>query len=132
MVSQFGDVRLTTAQLANTWYQINGRLVVFNKASGTSKLRIIYQDTLGTRSDNYNGCQFRIVVDSTIVGFFSAADYDGPYGWRMSNASHTAWAQNFAAGPHQIRIDFLRAPPATDCLAGWNQTGGFLSVEEIQ
>jgi hypothetical protein len=132
MAGQFSDVRLTTAQTANLWYQVNGRVVALNKTSNTSKLRITYQDTLGTRSDYYNGCQFRIVLDSTVLAFFSAADYDGPYGWRMTNGSHTAWGINVPAGPHNVRVDFLRATTATDCLAGWNTIGSFLSVEEIQ
>jgi hypothetical protein len=132
MVSEFLDVRLTTAQTAGVWYQINGRVVSVDKTSSTSKLRITYQDTLGTNAANYNGCQFRIVLDNIEVARFSAGDVQGVSGWRMINGSHTAWSLNVPAGTHVARVDFLRASYANECLAGWNALGSFLSVEEIQ
>ena len=62
---------------------------------------------------------------------FSAGDLDGPYGWRMQNGAHIAWAFDVPPGAHQIRVDNVRFATGTDCLSGWNQTGSFLSVEEI-
>jgi hypothetical protein len=118
-------------QPANAWFIVTDRYLFYNKVSDTSKLRITYQDTLGTLSNNYNGCQWRIVVDTTVVAQFSKADVAGPAGWRMDNGTHTAWRLGLPAGDHAIRVDNLRMPHADECLSGWNTVGSFLSVEEI-
>jgi hypothetical protein len=132
IVTSLPDVRLTTANPANAWFTLAGRIVSLNKVSASSKLRITYQDTLGTRSSSYNGCQWRIVLDNAAALLtFSTADLDGPYSWRMQNGAHIAWAFDVPPGVHQIRVDNVRLVTGTDCLSGWNQTGGFLSVEEI-
>jgi hypothetical protein len=131
MISALPDVRLTSTLLTNTWYILSRRVVSVNKTSPTSKLRITYQDTLGTKSMVHNSCQWRIVIDQSIVSFFSDGDVEGSYGWRMHNGTHTAWALDIPAGTHEVRVENLRTPSATDCLSGWNNSGNFLSVEEI-
>jgi hypothetical protein len=132
IVSSLPDVRLTTANPAGTWYTLAGRIVSLNKVSASSKLRITYQDTLGTRANYYNSCQWRIVLDNVAtLSSFSTADGEGQFGWRMQNGAHIAWAFDVPAGPHQIRVDNVRLITGNDCLSGWNTTGNFLSIEEI-
>ena len=131
IVTALRDVRLTTAQPANTWYPLMDRRLALNKASDSSKLRITYQDTLGTRGTQYNGCQWRIVVDGIVLASFSAGDAEATLGWRMDNGAHIAWGFNVPAGIHDFRVENLRTTTATECLSGWNTTGNFLSVEEI-
>jgi hypothetical protein len=126
------DVRLTSIHPTNTWIPLTSRAVSVLKVSDTSKLRITYQDTLGTRSSTYNACQWRILVDGAVVASFSDGDMDIPsFSWRINNGSHMAWAFNIPAGTHEVRIDGLRTPSAAECLSGWNTTGNFLSVEEL-
>lgn len=125
------DMRLTQSQAHSTWFNLTNRVVSFNKTSDTSKLRITYQDTLGTRAMSYNGCQWRILLDGNLVSFFSDADVESSFGWRMHNGAHIAWSFNVPAGAHQVLIQNLRMPSAFECLSGWNNIGNFLSVEEI-
>jgi hypothetical protein len=101
------------------------------KQSDASKLRITYQDTLGTRAQTINACEWRIVVDGAVVSFFSDGDMDISFSWRINNAAHAAWAFSVPAGTHDIHVEGLRTPNAAECLSGWNTTGNFLSVEEI-
>jgi hypothetical protein len=117
------DVRLTTAQAAGSWFTLPGRSVTINKASDTSKLRITYQDTLGTRAQTYNGCQWRFMLDGNVVAFFSDADVESGFGWRMHNGAHVAWSLNVPSGAHTVRVDNLRMASATECLSGWNNIG---------
>jgi hypothetical protein len=131
IVSAFPDTRLNNTLLTNTWYILTRRQLPFNKTSPTSKLRVTYQDTVGTRAFIYNACQWRIVIDQTILSFFSDGDVEGALGWRMHNGAHVAWAFDIPGGAHEIRVENLRTPNATECLSGWNTTGNFLSVEEI-
>lgn len=126
------DVRLMTTQTAGSWYTLPGRSVTINKTSGTSKLRITYQDTLGSRASTYNACQWRFMLDGTVVSFFSDADVESQFGWRMHNGTHVAWVSDVAPGGHTVRVDNLRMATATECLSGWNNIGNFLSIEEIQ
>lgn len=131
MVNALPDTRLNGGQQNNIWYILTKRTLPFNKVSPTSKLRITYQDTLGARAFAHNACLWRIVIDLNVLATFSAGDLEGNYGWRMQNATHTAWAFDVAAGAHEVRVENLRTPNATDCLSGWNTTGNFLAVEEI-
>ena len=109
IVTSLPDVRLTTANPAGTWYTLAGRIVSLNKVSASSKLRITYQDTLGTRANYYNSCQWRIVLDNAAtLSSFSAGDLEGAYGWRMQNGAHIAWAFDVPPGLHQIRVDNVR------------------------
>jgi len=102
------------------------------KVSDTSKLKITYQDTLGTRAQTFNACQWRIVVDGVVVSYFSDGDMDiSAFSWRITNSAHSAWAFGVPAGTHDIHVEGLRTPSAAECLSGWNTTGNFLSVEEI-
>jgi hypothetical protein len=125
------DVRLTTAQTTGAWFSLPGRSVTINKTSNTSKLRITYQDTLGSRAAMYNACQWRFMLDGNVVKFFSDADVESGFGWRMTNGAHVAWSFNVPAGAHTVRVDALRNSSATECLSGWNNIGNFLSIEEI-
>jgi hypothetical protein len=125
------DVRLTTVHPVNTWIPLTSRIVSLVKQSDASKLRITYQDTLGTRAQTINACEWRIVVDGAVVSFFSDGDMDISFSWRINNAAHAAWAFSVPAGTHDIHVEGLRTPNAAECLSGWNTTGNFLSVEEI-
>ena len=132
LVSELPDVRLNSSGPVNIWSTVTNRVVTLIKSSDTSKLKITYQDTLGARAAIFNGCQWRIVVDNAVVSTFSDGDLENSsMGWRITNGSHLAWGVGISAGPHVVRVDFLRTPNATDCLSGWNTTGNFLSVEEI-
>ena len=131
IVTGLPDVRLTGSQPMNTWFPLTKRSLTFGKSSATSKLRIAYQDTLGARASFYNGCQWRIVLDQTIVSFFSDGDLEGTYGWRMHNGTHTAWAFDVPTGQHEVHVEMLRGQNTSDCLSGWNTIGNFFSVEEI-
>ena len=133
LVNSLGDARLTMTHAANAWFTLPNRVVTINKVSSTSKLRITYQDTLGTRSSAMNICHWRIVVDgATTVSSFSNPDVEGSLGWRMSNGAHVAWAFNLPAGSHQVRVDNLKTSTSAECWSGFNTTtSNFLSVEEI-
>jgi hypothetical protein len=129
--AELPNVQIDPTQATDTWFPLANRLVVLNKVSDGSKLRITYQDTLGAKAMTYNACEWRIVVDNTVVSFFSDGDLEGSLGWRINNAAHMAWAFNVPAGTHAIHVDGLRTQFGTECLSGWNTTGNFLSVEEI-
>jgi hypothetical protein len=125
----------STVTVAGKWIDIPGRSVTFTKRYAASKLRITYQDTLGTLGQYYQGCVWQILLDDAAVAFFSDADTDGATGWRMSNAAHVAWATG-AAGTHTVSVQNKGDRGAwgsgtTECLSGWNTSGNFLSVEEI-
>jgi hypothetical protein len=124
------DVRITTNQASGSWFTLPGRSVTINKTSDTSKLRVTYQDTLGARASQHNACQFRFMLDGNVLAFFSAGDVEGAWGWRIQNGAHLAWSFNVPAGAHTVRVDGLRNT-ATECLAGWNNIGNFLSIEEM-
>jgi hypothetical protein len=126
------DVRIGQAQTAGSWYTLPGRSVTINKTSDTSKLRVTYQDTLGSRAGTYNACQWRFMLDGNVMAFFSDSDVEGSIGWRMHNGAHVAWSFNLPAGAHTVRVDALRMPSANECLSGWNNIGNFLSIEEFQ
>lgn len=125
------DVRITVNDPADTWLPLTNRVVSLNKSSDSSKLRIIYQDTLGARSSTHNACQWRITVDGAVLASFSDGDVDSVWGWRMHNGAHMAWGFGIPPGIHEVRVDGLRTDNGTECMSGWNTTGNFLSVEEI-
>jgi hypothetical protein len=131
IVTSLPDVRVTGAYAANTWHPLANRIVYLNKTLDSSKLRITYQDTLGSRASQYNACQWRITLDGVVLALFSDASVEGPLGWRMHNGAHVAWGFNVSAGPHLVQVDNLRTLATPECLSGWNTTGSFLSVEEI-
>jgi hypothetical protein len=128
-----------TVSVATKWTDIPGRSLPFMKQYATSKLRVTYQDTLGTYGWFYQGCEWQILLDGNAISFFSTADNDGPSGtvyWRMSNAAHVAWTTGTATGAHTVSVQNRGNRGAwgsgtTECLQGWNTTGNFLSVEEI-
>jgi hypothetical protein len=116
---------------SDKWYPLPARTVTFNKTSATSKLRITLQDTLGTYASVYNGCKWRFLVDGVEIGFFSAGDTEPLAGWRMDNGAHVAWAFGVGTGTRVVKVEWMRLPVGVECLAGWNNTANFLSVEEI-
>ena len=133
----FGDVRTNNDVVpAGVWRDLPHRLLNFTKQFPGSKLKITYQDTLGTDGQYFAGCEWRILLDGNTVAFFSDADYEGPMSWRMANAAHVAWA-DAPAGSHQVIVQNRGNRGAWsiygtyECLSGWNTTGNFLSVEEI-
>jgi len=133
----FGDVRTNSDVVpAGVWRDLPHRLLNFTKQFPGSKLKITYQDTLGTDGQYFAGCEWQILLDGNIVAFFSDADYEGPMSWRMTNAAHVAWA-DAPAGSHQVIVQNRGNRGAWsiygtyECLSGWNTTGNFLSVEEI-
>lgn len=143
MVGPLADWRNNaTVSVAGIWTDIPGRTVTFTKRFATSKLKVTYQDTLGTYGIYYAGCGWRILLDGTPISVFSDADADNPGGgaptWKMSNAAHVAWGTG-AAGAHTVLVqnrgDTARGGTwgtgTAECLQGWNTTGNFLSVEEI-
>ena len=119
---------------ANSWIPLDSREVFLNKTSSSSKLRITYQDTLGAKAMTYDACRWRIIIDGvTVVSSFSEGDLEIPtFGWRIQNSAHMAWGLGISAGTHSIRVEGLRTNSGSECLSGWNTTGNFLSVEEIQ
>jgi len=130
--AELPNVQIDPSHATNTWFPLANRVVFLNKVSNSSKLRITYQDTLGAKAATYDACEWRIVVDDTVVSFFSDGDLEiASLGWRIHNAAHMAWALNIPAGMHAIHVDGLRTAFGTECLSGWNTTGNFLSVEEI-
>jgi hypothetical protein len=129
----------SSVSVALKWTDIPGRSVTFSKKYATSKLRVTYQDTLGTYGYEYQGCEWQILLDGTAIQMFSDADSDTPAAngifWRMANAAHVAWATG-AVGSHTVSVQNRGNRGAwgsgtTECLQGWNTTGNFLSVEEI-
>jgi hypothetical protein len=131
IVTSLPDVRVTGAHAANTWHPLANRFLNLNKTSDRSKLRITYQDTLGTRASQFNACQWRITLDGVALAVFADAGVEGTVGWRIQNSAHIAWGFNVPAGPHQVQVDNLRTLATPECMSGWNTTGSFLSVEEI-
>ncbi len=131
-----GDFRNNSSvSTAGTWWTIPNRTLAFTKQSAGSRLRITYQDTLGTYGQFYAGCEWRILLDGAQIAFFSDADLDGAFNWRMNNASHVVWA-TATAGARTIVVQNRGNRGAwgagtSECLQGWNTTGNFLSVEEI-
>lgn len=135
------DVRNnSTFSAAGAWINIAQRSVNYTKRLTSSALKVTYQDSLGTLSAYYGGCQWRILIDGTQLAVFSDADFgDTTHAWRMSNAAHQAISLGLAAGAHTInvqtrgdRLAWGGAPNTSECLMGWNQIGSFLLVEEIQ
>src|SRR5688572_6221475 len=134
LVTPLGEAKILPQHTLNYWYPLPNRSVTITKVSDTSKLRITYQDTLGTKSTQINGCHWRFFDETTNqqIASFSTSDVDGQLGWRMHNGAHVAWALNLTAGPHKIRVDNLKNSPASECWSGYNTaTSNFLSVEEI-
>ena len=127
-------VVITASQAVNTWLPLLNREVILDKTSDSSKLRITYQDTLGAKATTFDACRWRIIIDGfAVVASFSEGDLEIPsFGWRIHNSAHMAWGLGFSAGRHTIKVEGLRTPSGTECLSGWNTTGNFLSVEEIQ
>lgn len=129
----FSDQRngVPYGQSPYTWYDVPQRTVSITKRFGTSLLRITYQDTIGASGvDGYDICRWRIVVDGASVVYFSGPDTTNTTTWRMLNAAHVAWATGGTAGSHTVKVQWYRNG-AVECMAGWNTTGNFLSVEEI-
>ena len=129
------DVRTNSSvAAAGQWRDLPERILDFTKQFPGSKLKITYQDTLGTLGQNYDGCEWQILLDGNLIAAFSTADFEGSLSWRMTNAAHMAWA-NAAAGNHRIVVQNRGNRGAwsstEECLSGWNTTGNFLSVEEI-
>jgi hypothetical protein len=132
-----GDVRNnSTVTQPQAWWTIPNRTLAFTKHYATSKLKVTYQDTLGTYGQFYQGCEWQITLDGAQIAFFSDADGDEQQiSWRMHNAAHIAWA-SAGAGPHTIVVQNRGNRGAWtngtgECLQGWNTAGNFLSVEEI-
>lgn len=133
-----GDQRLnSTVAPALTWWTPPNRTLAFVKHYAQSKLRITYQDTLGTYGQYYAGCEWQITLDGAQVAFFSDGDIDQqpPISWKMTNAAHIAWA-TATTGPHTIVVQNRGNRGAwgggtSECLQGWNTVGNFLSVEEV-
>lgn len=145
IVQDLADERINLGNATpGEWTVVPERTLTFTKRHGASSpLRITYQDTLGTLGTRYNGCQWRILVDDQQIAFFSAADLGNVathYNWRMSNAARVAWAMDVPSGEHTVTVEWTGGSGAwvaassdgtTECLAGWNTDGNFLSVEEI-
>jgi hypothetical protein len=132
-----GDVRNNASTSApQTWYTLPNRTLGFIKRFATSKLRVTYQDTLGSAGQYFQGCEWHVLLDGSEIGFFSDADLDRPaITWMMHNAAHVMWAQG-AVGSHTIVVQNRGNRGAwtsgtIECLQGWNTTNNFLSVEEI-
>ncbi|MDH5232591.1 MAG: LamG domain-containing protein [Gammaproteobacteria bacterium] len=130
-----------------TWTDIPERVVNFTKYFENSRLKIIYQDTLGSHSRFYQACEWRILLDGNVVSHFSTADDDHTHGtttiqnssaWTMDNGAHMAWAVA-PVGQHTVTVQArhnrgvwgTEVNNTTQCLQGWNTVGNFLSVEEI-
>lgn len=134
-----GDYRNnSTVTTAGVWYTIPNRTLTFTKKFATSLVRITYQDTLGTNGQNYDGCQWRFLMNGNQVAFFSTADITAAAGWRMENGSHQAIVGGLAAGSHTLIVQNRGNPgagawgPGTgECLMGWNTSSNFLMVEEL-
>ncbi|MFO0598071.1 MAG: hypothetical protein U0228_22405 [Myxococcaceae bacterium] len=135
------DYRLNSAiAAAGAWVNVPQRSVTYTKRLTSSALKITYQDSLGMLTQYYQGCNWRFMLDGvTQIQYFSDADVDGPFNWRMSNASHVALVTGLAAGSHTITIQsrgdrgaWASGAGTQECLMGWNTAGSFLMVEEIQ
>ena len=130
------EVRTNSSVVAaRVWRDLPSRVLTFRKQFADSKLRVTYQDTLGTYGQFYQGCEWRIVLDGNQILFFSAGDLEGFANWRMDNGAHVAWA-TANDGMHTIIVQNRGNRGAwgagtSECLSGWNTTGNFLSVEEI-
>ena len=130
------EVRTNSSHVAaRVWRDLPSRTLTFRKQFAESKLRVTYQDTLGTYGQLYAGCEWRIMLDGNQIAFFSAGDYEGPLNWRMDSGAHVAWA-SATDGMHTIIVQNRGNRGAwvggtSECLSGWNTTGNFLSVEEI-
>jgi hypothetical protein len=129
-VGQFQEVRFNRQSAAETWFRMAGRLVSWNSTTNNAKLRITYQDTLGAHAGVINACRWRILLDGIQLEHFSK-DIDGTTGWHIDNSTHTVWAYNVPAGSHEVVVEVQRAGNANECIAGWNTSGNFLSVEEL-
>jgi hypothetical protein len=128
-----------SSSTAGAWWTVPGRNVAFTKRFTSSKLKITYQDTLGSLSQYYEACEWRIMLDTTQVLYFSTADLDRPtITWYMENGAHVAWVTNATTGAHAVTVQNRGVATrgawgtgTTECLMGWNTTGSFISVEEI-
>ncbi|MCB9740123.1 MAG: hypothetical protein H6747_12730 [Deltaproteobacteria bacterium] len=113
------------------WKDIPKRTLTYAKKRADSVLRITYQDTLGTFGSSYDRCRWRILVDSTQVAYFSAADLQYGTAWRMQNSTHTGLGVGFKAGSHTIKVQNAMNSGGSECLMGWNTSQNFLAVEEV-
>lgn len=122
---------------ANVWYTLASRTVSFTKAQATSKLRVTFQDTLGSYGTGYGGCEWQILLDGTQIALFSEGADSSVPGWKIHNAAHIAWTTNTPAGSHTVTIQNRGVASrgawttTTICETGWGTTNSFVSVEEI-
>ena len=139
-VGNFNDHRANDTNCAvNAWCDVPRRSVTVKKQIDGSLLKVTYTDTLGSYATQYQACNWQIMVDNKVVSFFSDADHTRASGaaWTMSHGSHVAIAPGVASGEHIVKIQVLRQPGATECLMGWNTSGGgpqasgHLLVEEV-
>jgi subtilisin-like proprotein convertase family protein len=112
------------------WVDIPQRTLTYTKVRADSLLRVSYQDTLGTLGTSYAQCMWRFMVDSTVLGAFSAADLSYGAQWRMQSALNSTIVPSITAGSHTIKVQSLNQG-ATECLMGWNTGISYLSVEEV-
>ncbi len=130
--SGMSDTRLTP----NAWTPLPEREVTHIKQSGSSLLRVVYQDNLGYHMVGHgSGCYWRVTVDGVVADrpFDSHTSTAGS--WRI-HPTHLEWLlAGIGQGQHVYRIEVIRPSSATtsECLAGWPNadTGNFLLVEEL-
>lgn len=108
---------------------LNGRQLVFNKESETSKLRIFYSDNL--RVINSSGpaiAEWRILIDGNTTDIYTTIHGGGPNVHRQTSLA--GYLEHIPAGQHTINVNIQILHGGSDPDTGW-QSPFLLQVEEI-
>jgi hypothetical protein len=92
---------------------------------------VTYQDTVERKRTSTTRVSGGIVIDQTILSFFSDGDVEGPFGWRMHNGAHVAWAFDIPGGAHEIRVENLTDAKRHGVPLRLEHDGQLSGVEEI-
>jgi Skp family chaperone for outer membrane proteins len=114
--------------------QIKSRVLRFNKAKTSTKIRISYTDALRTWGTQ-KGCRWEIRLDGHSCPN-QALVYDD-YAWKEDN-THTSrtvvgYCSGVAAGSHTIGIWVGNTPgySGSDCYTGWKNSTWVIEAEEV-
>jgi hypothetical protein len=131
LVKVTGDQRTSTL---NTWVDIPGRTITFNKAEAGSRVKLSYFDTSGIEQTGTGNtaCLHRVVTAAGAqVGREMWTHSQNETGWRIWPHTFTWNLAGLPAGSNTLKLQFQRSGGALSCLVGWESTGGSIIAEEI-
>ncbi|MEE2787122.1 MAG: hypothetical protein VX589_07255 [Myxococcota bacterium] len=125
-----------TRHTPNSWENVPGRSVSYNKQAAGTKLRVTYMDDLGYRMVGHGwGCRWQLIVDGNAHGRAFNSHTSTRSGWRIDPFRLEWIISGLSAGNHTFALRLYRPTSSTtsQCLAGWpNQdTANFFMVREL-